>query len=411
LDNLNLLQSAIENGIIDLTHIQNQVYMAKRVKYLKQHNYSMWQGKDGKWCTYLPDENKGRRFVKKNTKQEMEDAVVKYYSDLENAVITLSFKDVYYEWRSLHDKTVQSTSVAKYITDAKRYFDNNEAADQDITSFTKESVKVFIKELIDKLHLCKSATKRLYEYVDNVFSFAEERGYIDKSPTRYLKAKDMYGYCYESERSKKPKVFSKDDLAILAERFKKDHLKKPNYIPSYAVEFAALTGMRVGEIAALSWDCVFDNYFVINKSEKYDPPTNSYYIAKTKNKKDRIFPITPQIRELLDTVKRIEEEYGYLCEWVFADYEGRLTFRKISSCLKNKCRQCGISARGIHTYRKTLNSNLEHDGVPSTVRATLLGHTKEVNETYYTFDVSDIDEKMQIITNVNQHMNSCGASA
>ena len=381
--------------------------MAKRVKYLKQHTYSMWQGKDGKWCTYIPDDKKGRRFIKKKTKEEVENVVVKYYSDKEYNLSHVSFLEVYYEWRSLHDRTVQPNSVAKYITDARRYFDNNEAAKQDITSYTKEGVKVFIKDLIDKLHLCKTATKRLFEYVDNVFSFAEERGYINKSPTRYLQAKDMYGYCYESERSKKPKVFSKSDLLILGERLKTDHIKKPNYIPSYAVEFAALTGMRVGEIAALSWDCVLDDYFIINKSEKYDPINNSYYIDRTKNKKDRVFPITPQIRELLNAVKQAEEEHGYLCEWVFADSNGRLTFRIISSCLKNKCRQCGISARGIHTYRKTLNSNMEHDGIPSTVRATLLGHTKEVNETYYTFDVTDIKEKMSIISNVNQKMSGC----
>lgn len=403
------MQYAINNGMIDLTHIQKQVDMAKKIKYLKQHNYSMWQGKDGKWCTYLPDDNKGRRFIKKNTKEEMEDVVIKFYMSKEDIPTIISFRDVYYEWRSLHDKTVQSNSVAKYITDARRFFDNNEATEQDITSFTKESVKVFIKDLIDKLRLCKSATKRLFEYVDNVFMFSEERGYIAKSPTTYLKAKDMYGYCYESERSKKPKVFSKNDVLTIAERLEKDHLKKPYYIPSYAVEFAALTGMRVSEIAALSWDCVFDNYFVINKSEKYDPVNNSYYIDKTKNKKDRAFPITPQIRKLLDEVKRVEREAGYLCEWVFANENGRIPFRVISSCLKNKCRQCGMSARGIHTYRKTLNSNMEHNGVPSTVRATLLGHTKEVNETYYTFDVTDIDEKMQIISDVNQHM-SCGIS-
>ena len=40
-------------------------------------------------------------------------------------------------------------------------------------------------------------------------------------------------------------------MQSLQYRFQKDHEKKPNYIPTYAIEFASLTGMRVGEISAL----------------------------------------------------------------------------------------------------------------------------------------------------------------
>jgi len=398
-----LLHYALENGIIDLTHIQNQIDMAKRVKYLKQHTYSVWQGKDGKWCTYLPDDEKGRRFIKKNTQKDIEDVIVKYYSE-KDAIKRISFLDVYYEWRSYHDKMVTANSVAKYITDARRYFDNNEAAEEEISSFTKESVKVFIKDLIDKLKLCKNATKRLFEYVNSTFTYAEEKGYINRSPTAYIKAKDFYGYCFESARSKKEKIINKTDQTILLDQLQQDHEKKPEYITSYAVEFAMLTGMRVGEIAALTWDNIYDDYFIINKSEKYNAKDGSYYIDKTKNKKDRKFPITPQIRSLLDTVKSVEEQNGYLCEFVFANQNGRIGFRNISACMKNKCRQCKIEVRGIHALRKTLNSNMEYNGVPSSVRASLLGHSKEVNETYYTFDVTDIETKSQIVEAVNKNL-------
>lgn len=44
------------------------------------------------------------------------------------------------------------------------------------------------------------------------------------------------------------------------------------------------------------------------------------------------------------------------------------------------------------------------DGVSATVAAALLGHTEEVNENYYTFDVSDLAEKTKIISQVNAHM-------
>lgn len=72
----------------------------------------------------------------------------------------------------------------------------------------------------------------------------------------------------------------------------------------------------------------------------------------------------------------------------------------ISSCLKNKCRQLGISERGIHAFRKTFNSKLRCNGVSSIEAASLLGHSKEVNENYYTFDVSSLKEKADMVSKV-----------
>lgn len=58
--------------------------------------------------------------------------------------------------------------------------------------------------------------------------------------------------------------------------------------------------------------------------------------------------------------------------------------------------------KGIHGYRKTLNSKMRCMGVPVPQAAAMLGHTKEVNERYYTFDVSELQEKSQIVSRINQ---------
>lgn len=41
-------------------------------------------------------------------------------------------------------------------------------------------------------------------------------------------------------------------------------------------------------------------------------------------------------------------------------------------------------------------------GVPATVAASLLGHTEEVNENYYTYDVSSFAEKQRIVEQINR---------
>ena len=51
-----ILNYALSNGIIDITHIQQQIEMNEREKYLKMHENKVWQASDGKWKTHLPDE-------------------------------------------------------------------------------------------------------------------------------------------------------------------------------------------------------------------------------------------------------------------------------------------------------------------------------------------------------------------
>ena len=64
-----------------------------------------------------------------------------------------------------------------------------------------------------------------------------------------------------------------------------------------------------------------------------------YYMSSTKNDKVRKFPMTEDIRNLLKVVKEVEEEKGFITDYVFSDKDGQINYRKISSCMKNKCRQ------------------------------------------------------------------------
>ena len=196
-------------------------------------------------------------------------------------------------------------------------------------------------------------------------------------------------------------------MAKLNHEFTRDYANKPWYIPTYAVVLASLTGMRVGELSALRWEDIENGKIIIRNSEKYDRKAKEYFISSTKNDKVRSFPITEEIEKLLESVKNAEIEYGYYCEWIFANENGRVHAPVISSCIKNKCRIAGITEKGIHALRKTVNSKMRHNGVSKSVASSLLGHTEEVNEKYYTFDVSSMEEKKCIVSKVNQDMRNC----
>lgn len=103
-------------------------------------------------------------------------------------------------------------------------------------------------------------------------------------------------------------------------------------------------------------------------------------------------------------VKRVEMENGYLTKWVFSNEDGRVHAPVISSCDKNKCRQLGIEEKGIHAFRRTLNSKMRCNNVPAVVASEIMGHTESVNDEYYTYDITDMNTKRDIISQINRRI-------
>lgn len=62
--------------MIDLSYMQEQIEMKKREELLKKHPYKIYQGKDGKQYTYLHDEKKGRKMIKRNVQVDIEEQVI-----------------------------------------------------------------------------------------------------------------------------------------------------------------------------------------------------------------------------------------------------------------------------------------------------------------------------------------------
>lgn len=315
-----------------------------------------------------------------------------------------SFEDVYFLWREYQDQLVVQNTVAKYESDRKRFFDKMDLTIMNIKDIDIYSIDVFMVKNIKKYELQKEAARKLFGYITRTMEYARAKSFIERNPVENISSKRYYQYCYEKYKSKDEQVISSEDMQLLQTQFRKDHENKPNYVPTYAVEFAGLTGMRVAEIAALRWDHIFESNILIEFSEKSNSKKNNFWIEKTKNKKVRNFPMTEEIRQLLKKIKQVEEEYGYFCEWVFADDKGRIHAPRISACAKTKCCQIGVNpiGKGIHGYRKTLNSKMRLIGVPCPQAAAMLGHSEEVNRKYYTFDISGDEEKSKIISLINR---------
>lgn len=399
-----LLRFGLQNGIINLSLLREKMEMKRREEILSSHPYKIWQGTDGKWRTYLPDKGKGRILKKITKKEDLLDAIVAFYKSREEKETPKTFKDAYFQWRKTHDLSLSNNSIKHYDTDYKRYFENSEFENLPIEKINSETITSFMITEVKEKQLCKKSCKTLFGYIKNTVQSARINKLLSDNPTEFLEAKQFYKFCMEKPRSAEKTVISDDTWKLLNDQIEKDKLKNPAYLPVYAIQLAMLTGCRVGELAALRWDAITPEYIIIDKSEKYDRIKKEYYIDATKNGKSRIFPMSKEIQQLLDEIKRVSELNGFLCEWVFSSKEGKIHAPVISSCIKNKCIQLDIEKVGIHACRRTINSKMRCNGVAAPVAASLLGHTEQVNEQYYTFDVVSVKEKADIVSMVNSQI-------
>lgn len=400
-----LLKFAIENGMLDTALVQEKIEMQKREEILKKHPYNIWEGKNGKWYTYLPDKEKGRILKKRVTRELLEQDIIIYYcTEQENQAI--SFEDYFFRYADLKKEIVSANTYERYGLDHKRYFSGTEFNASDITKITSEQIDLFIIKRIKELKLRKKAMKAMYGYIQAVFLSARVNRIISENPCDFINKVNFYfKYCHVDMYSIEKRTISKEQMKLLKEQFEKDYLYKPQYIPTYAVEFASLTGMRVGEIAALTWESIKDDIIIVDKEEIYERSTNTYYVADyTKNRKPRIIPLTTDIRKHLERIRNIEENLGYIGKYVFSDQNGRVSKRRISECARNKSIQSGIDVKSIHAYRRTINSAMKIQGASSVVASSILGNTETVNDNYYTYDITDIAYKKSILENAYEMM-------
>lgn len=402
-----MLITLLKNGNIsvnDIVSVLHEDNIIADTESLKIHKNKVWQGKDGFWRTYLQKEGSDRKLVKKKTQEKIEEAVIDFYRS-ENVKSVVTFKKAYNKWLSKYSiRFTTDNTLNKYNTDYKRYFLDTKFESMDISTINEEIITEFIISTTKEQQLCQKACKTLCGYMRNTFKSAKINKLINDNPFDNIETKSFYQYCTRKLKTAEERTISKDEFKLLYERFELDHAEQPNYIPTYAVEFASLTGFRVSEIAALKWSDIQNGMILVNKSEKYIRDKKEFFIGETKNGKSRYMPLTNEIVILLKKLRVIQEEYGYLNEFIFANEDGRIHAPVISDCARNKCKQVGIPNKSIHAYRRTFSSRLKCNGLSSTVVSALMGHTEEVNEQYYTYDVTDMQDKQLFVQMVTKEI-------
>lgn len=388
------------NDTIDLAHIQTELMETKkRKKYLDMHKYSINKGKDGRFFTYLPLGDGKRRKAVKKTQKEVEDIVVAFWKDKENAP---TIKHLFDEWNNerLLDEQISRRSYDRYNQVFKRHF--QDVAEKKIDGVTIESAINFVKTEKRDKRLNKKAFNLLKTAVIGIIETADDSGKLPFDYLRFhlelqkavkkMKFKAVY---YDDE----DQVFSQDEYDRIT-TYLKDNPDPKNT----ALLLMFVTGMRVGELVALKHSAVLENSIRICRSEtRYQKTDGSGYIyevqehPKTKSGFREI--VLPEQYAFLLGKLRILNPFG---EWLFVNDKGeRLTVNSMSRRLNTICKKLGISPKSPHKARKTVGTMYFDAKLDNKTILDQMGWSSEaVGETHYHMNRKSNEQKISMVSAV-----------
>jgi len=152
-----------------------------------------------------------------------------------------------------------------------------------------------------------------------------------------------------------------------------------------AATFAYLTGWRIdSEVLSLEWRQVDFGAGEV----RLDP-------GKTKNGEGRTFPMTRELRELLEQQRAITEnlqrQLKVVCPRVF--HRSGRPIKSFRVAFRSACVEAGCPGRVLHDFRRTAVRNLVRAGIPERVAMQMTGHkTRSVFERYNIVSAGDLRE-------------------
>lgn len=224
--------------------------------------------------------------------------------------------------------------------------------DLPICEFTSDFLQEYVYEYSKTRRA--ATVKRRHGLLKQMFTLACRGGYIEKNPMCDVVS------CRGTGTAPR-RVYTVDEVSRLLAATADDR-----YLHA-AISIAFATGMRRGEIYALSWDCVdFCNSFIsVQRSLCYFKRELLIKEPKTRYSLRRI-DVDSHTMDVLEGLKNNQK-------YVFSDAHGRIQYKKDFN-FRRICDKAGIVPRRFHDLRHTHATMLLANGVHPKIVQERLGH-------------------------------------
>jgi integrase len=301
---------------------------------------------------------RGVRIQWKRSGIETQRAAEKIEFELKRKLATLREEKVPYRWSEWFNECLkrmrleyQPSTLLNYQSQIPKWV-HPKWKDLEIQQITKMQVyQLIYEDLAGKVSA--HTQKTILKLVRRVFELAVEEGTLDRNPCIGVQFKVP-----EVEQ----KVLTNSEVEIFLREAK---LTRHRLYPAW---FMALkTGMRSGELMALTWNDIDLEGRIISVSKQW---TSKAGFAPTKTKRSRVVPISEDLGVFLKELKlqggsQSEFVLPRLPEWV-GGMQAKVT--------REFCMAIGVTPVKFHDLRATFITNLLARGVPLAQVMAVVGH-------------------------------------
>lgn len=397
---------AISQGIINLDEVRNNMREKEKQRLLSKHKYKIFQDKDGRWKTTIPDETKKnkRRLIAKSSYGELEKCIITFYASEEDSEYEkqkiFTIRNLFPEWLNYKNSHTNASSYIRRIkNDWNKYFENNLIVDIPIYELNYLALDKWAHDIVKTESLTKKQYYNMSIIIRQVLDYALEKGIIEQNPFSRVKIDGkMFRHVPKAESD--TQVFTTEDekrICILA----MEHYNScPKSITPLAIVLNFNLGLRVGELVALKWsDIDSKNYVHIQRMEVADYSLDEEGMVTRHGVKivdhtksyagDRNVYLNANARNILSIIRKRSFLYGlYDDDFIFVNSNSsRLTTSSINSFLYKLCDEMNIGKKSSHKIRKTYISSLFDGGLNINKIREIAGHEDErTSLNNYCFD-------------------------
>ncbi|GFI15999.1 tyrosine recombinase XerC [Lachnospiraceae bacterium] len=391
-----ILQFIINNGMIDISDVQNSMEAMKRKELLDKHPYKIWQGKDGKWYTYLPDDKKGRRLLKRNSEKEIELCVIDYIKQnseeniVKNIASKMTLQSIFPKWLEYKQIHTNSTSYIKRITaDWHRFYvEQQEFINMPLQKMTFVILDEWAHSMIKQYKLTKKSYYNMSLILRQCLDYAVECGYISENVFSKVKVNTKL-FQRVKKKTGESQVYTIDE----EERFIKDMIRRfqnhPENTAPLAVMLAFETGVRIGELCVLKFEDIEGNYIHIQRQEirefqkvdEYNMKFKCYRVVEYTKSEDgfRHIYLTAAARKIIELARYMNNVNGEYCEegYIFVHNHKNINHYSIQAMILRGCKKVNMDVKTSHKIRKTYISTLIDSGLNIDAIRRFAGHSDE----------------------------------
>ncbi len=399
-----LLKFALENGTINFEAIKSEKENMERQELLKKHPYKIWKGKDGKYYTYFPDEERGRIRRQKSSQKAIEDLIVSYWKEKEELV---TVGDVFKDWNDhrLELGQISKSTHSRNEDVYKRHF--KDFGKRDIKQITPDDIEDFFVLEISRCNLTSKAFTNLKCVMSGILKRAKKRGLSDLIAVNVMNEIDLSEVKFtKNVKREEDDVYNEKELGIVL-----DYLNENVDLMNLGVMLIFFTGLRVGELVALKWEDIdfANNIIRVCRTETAYYNVNGH--TKTYEVKD--FPKTEAgIRNVI-----VPKDYMWILyslhnmtqyyEYIFTRNGERLKAQSIRRRMYKICDKVGLKHKSPHKGRKTYASILLDNNVDENLIIKMMGHTNiSCTENYYYKNRKTLNTQQAIINSIPEFQSS-----